>query len=75
MEDLESGIILNNGKNGKVMSSNEIQKILEKAKNRVQFLDCVLLSSIYSLKDNNAAYNLSSQRIDAKAEIQYKSRR
>lgn len=75
LEDLDSGIILNNGENEKVMSSNEIQKILEKTKSRVQFLDSILLSNIYSLKDNNAAYNLSSQRIDAKDEIRYKSRR
>ena len=73
-EDLSSSIILNNDGSEKVISSNKIQKVLEKAKNRVQLLDCVLLSNIYTLKDNNAAYYLSSQQINEKDEIRKRSR-
>ena len=74
-DDLCNGIVLDDVQNEKNISSNEIQIILEKMKKRVRFLDCVLLSNIYSLKDNDAAYYLSSKLIDAKDEIQYKSRR
>ena len=74
-DDLCNGIVLDDVQNEKNISSNNIQKVLEKVKNRVQLLDSVLLSNIYSLKDSNSAYYLSSQLIDAKDEIQYKSRR
>lgn len=67
--DLDRGIVLSKDENGIVTSSDEIQKLLEAAKSRVQLLDCVLLSNIYTLRDNNAAYDLSSKRIEANPEI------
>lgn len=73
--DLDRGIILSKDENGIVTSSDEIQKLLEAAKNNVQLLDCVLLSNTYTLRDNNAAYDISSKRIEANPEIPYKGRR
>lgn len=74
LEDLDNGIILNNEEKSKIISSDEIKKLLEKEKNKVQLLDRVLLSNIYSLTDNDAAYNLSSKRIETKEERFHRSR-
>ena len=74
LEDLDRGIILSKDKQGMVTSSDEIQRLLESAKSKVQLLDRVLLSNIYTLQDNNAAYDLSSRRINEKNEIQNKVR-
>ena len=72
---MDSGIVLRDDENSNAISSEKIQKLLEKAKNKVQLLDCVLLSNIYSLRDNETAYNLSSQRINEKDIIQSRSKR
>ena len=74
LEDLDRGIILSKDKQGMVTSSDEIQRLLESAKSKVQLLERVLLSNIYTLQDNNAAYDLSSRRINEKNEIQNKVR-
>ncbi len=71
-EDLDASIVLDRGE---TVTSDQIQELLERSKGKVQLLDRVLLSNIYTLRDNNAAYDLSTRRIDAKDEIQYRSRR
>ena len=73
--DLGRGIILSTDEHGIVTSSDEIQKLLDVAKGRVQLLDCVLLSNIYTLRDNNAAYDLSSKRIETNPEILRRGRK
>ena len=73
LEDLNNGVILNNGEDGSVMSSEDIRKLLEAAKNRVQLLDTVLLSNPYTLRDNNTAYDLSVQKISNVDEIAHKA--
>ena len=75
LEELDSGIVLSDDENSNAISSEKFQKLLEKVKNKVQLLDRVLLSNIYSLRDNETAYNLSSQRINGKDIIQSRSRR
>ena len=72
LEGLGSGIVLSNDE---TISSEKLQKLLEKAKNKVQLLDRVLLSNIYSLRDNETAYNLSTKRINEKEIIQSRSKR
>ena len=74
-EDLDRGIKLSKDERGLVASSDEIKKLLEETKSKVQLLDYVLLSNTYSLRDNNAAYDLSSKRIEANSEISYKNGR
>ena len=73
--DLDKGIVLSKDENGIVTSSDEIQKLLDAAKGRVQLLDYILLSNTYTLRDNNAAYDISSKRIDTKNETPYKARK
>ena len=67
--DLDCGIVLNKDGKGNEISSDDIVKLLEKSKHKLQLLDRVLLSNIYTLKDNNAAYDLVTQRLDKKEEI------
>lgn len=67
--DLDCGIVLNKDGKGNEISSDDIVKLLEKSKHKLQLLDRVLLSNIYTLKDNNAAYGLVTQRLNEKEEI------
>lgn len=72
LDDLNKGCILNNNEDGQVMTSQQIRDLLEASKDRVKLLDCVLLSNVYTLRDSNNAYNLSSKKIDDKSEIFYR---